>query len=253
MNKKIAIFIPAYQVSKTITSVIDRIPKKIYNSVEEIYVFDNCSTDDTYKVVINYKKKKNLSKLNVFRNNKNLGYGGTQIKAYKYAISKNYDIVVMLHADGQYPPEMIGKLLQPLLKGEADMVFGSRINGNPLEGNMPYYKYVGNRFLTILENAVFGLHLTEYHSGFRAYRVNALKKVPFEFCNIDYSFDTDIIVQFKIANLIIKEITIPTHYDEYSRTITARGSFKVGFKILHIILEYLFNMLGIVKVRKFEG
>lgn len=186
-----------------------------------------------------YKCLHNIKKLNIYRNEKNLGYGGNQKKGYEYAISKNYDIVVMLHGDVQYAPEKIPELIKPLENNEVDLVIGSRMLDSPLKGGMPLWKFIGNKFLTKLENYVLDLDLSEYHSGFRAYNVKKLKEINFDLLNNDYNFDTDIIIQFKEKNFRIKEIPIPTHYGKESHQIGFIKSFKYGAKIIKTMFKYL--------------
>jgi glycosyltransferase involved in cell wall biosynthesis len=251
-GKKVGIFIIAYQAVTTLISAIERIPKQLKEDVDEIYVFDDCSNDNTYYAGLGYKYLNKLDKLNIYRNERNLGYGGNQKKGYKYAIEKGFDIVVMLHGDVQYAPEEIPRLIQPLLHEEAEAVFGSRILGEPLKGGMPIWKYVGNRFLTFIENKILKMNLSEYHTGFRAYSCKALKEIPFESCSDNYTFDTDIIIQFKLKGFRIKEIPIPTHYGKESHQITFRKSVKYGFGILRTMLLYILHQKGLIKVPKFE-
>jgi len=248
-KKKIAILILGYNVADTLVSVLDRIPQEIKDRVEEIFVLDDCSTDNTAQVGEDYKKKHKLSKLHIYRNKKNLGYGGNQKKGYTYAIKKGYDIVVMLHGDGQYAPEELPRLLKPLEEGKADMVFGSRMTGDPLKGGMPFYKYLGNKFLTTIENILLGTNLSEFHSGYRIYNMHALKKVPFEKCSNYYSFDTDIIIQLIGNNLRIVELPIPTHY---GKEISYLNCFTYGFKVLGSVMDYKMHTWGLSYVEKFD-
>lgn len=250
--KKIAIFIPAYNVSSTIPIVIDRIPKELKQKLKEIFVIDNASSDSTYLTVIGYKHYKNMQNLSIIRNRENKGYGGSQKVAYKYAIDRGYDIIVMLHGDAQYAPEYIPKIIEPLEKGQADMVFGSRIKGSPLKGGMPFWKYMGNRFLTIAENMVLGLSLSEYHSGFRAFNVKSLKKIPFHLCSDDYHFDTDILIQFRIAGFRIKETPIPTHYGKDSKSPPILSLISYSWNILLSLVIYLLIRKNIIKNDKFN-
>ena len=174
-KKRIGIFVIAYNAVNKLDWTIDRIPEEVWDKVEEVFLFDDCSTDNTYYAAIGYKHAKHLEKLTVHRNTKNLRYGGNQKAGYQYAIERGFDIVVMLHADGQYAPEVLGQLLEPLENNEADMVFGSRMaaGGDPLKGGMPFYKYIGNRILTGLENRIVGTNLSEFHSGYRLYSCGA--------------------------------------------------------------------------------
>jgi len=152
----------------------------------------------------------------VFRNPVNLMYGGNQRKGYQYAIQRGLDIVVLLHGDGQYAPEVMQELLTPLENGTAEMVMGSRmmVPGAALHGNMPMYKYVGNKVLTWMENRLAGLRLTEFHSGYRAYSVHALRQLPLEKMTWNWHFDTQIILEFLRKGFRISEVPIPTYYGD---------------------------------------
>lgn len=251
-SQKIAVFIPAYQAVRTLISAIERIPPGIRKIVKEIYVFDDASNDNTYYAGLGYKHKNSVKKLNIYLNKRNLGYGGNQKQGYKYAIRKGYDIVVMLHGDVQYAPEYIPNLIKPLLNEKADMVFGSRVLGNPIKQGMPIWKYIGNRLLTFIENKILDANLSEYHSGFRAYNIHALKGVPFERLPDGYIFDTDIIIQFIIAKKRIAEIPIPTHYGPESHQITFKKSFDYGVDILKSLFQYKLQMKKIKRIPKFE-
>jgi len=249
---KIAIFIPAYKAVKTLDAAIRRIPQSLKNKVAEIYVFDDASDDNTYLAGIGYKLLNNIKNLNIYKNPKNLGYGGNQKKGYNYAIKKNYDIVVMLHGDVQYAPEKIPDLIKPIEEGKADVVMGSRILGHPLRQGMPVWKYFGNRLLTFIENSVLGISLSEYHTGFRAFRVDALKEIPFSRCSNDYDFDTEVILQLLLRKKRIKEIPIPTHYGPESHQITFFLTLGYGFRIMRSLVQYKLHVLGIKKIYKFD-
>ncbi len=146
-KKRIGIFVIAYNAVNKLDWTLDRIPREVWEKVDEVFLFDDCSTDNTYYAAIGYKHAKTVEKLTIHRNAKNLRYGGNQKAGYEYAIARGLDIVVMLHADGQYAPEALPELLAPLEAGEADMVFGSRMadGGDPLAGGMPKYKFIGNK------------------------------------------------------------------------------------------------------------
>ena len=159
------IYIPAYNAAETLPGLLDRIPESVKNRVEEIIVVDNASTDNTGKITTQYKRESGLSKRTLLTNPRNIGYGGSQKRAYRYAIEKGYEAIVMLHADGQYDPLKIDYLLEPILCGEADAVSGSRLLGDPMAGGMPLNRYLGNKSLTALINLVLGWSLSEYHSG----------------------------------------------------------------------------------------
>lgn len=250
--KDILLFVPTYNAARTLPLLIDRIPSSIKEGVKEIFISDDASKDNTHLIAIGYKQQKGLNNLKIIHHDKNKGYGGNQKFAYKYAIENNFDIVVMLHGDAQYAPELIPSLLEPVEKGEADLVFGSRMKGNPIKGGMPLYKYIGNRILTAIENAVLKLNLSEYHSGYRVFDVHALKKVPFHLCSDGYHFDTDILIQFKIRGLRIKERPIPTHYGEESHSPSFKQLISYSLNIIYTLWRYILHEKGIKKTKEFE-
>jgi len=244
-----AIYIPAYNAAKTLAGVLARIPAAINDRVSEIIVVDNASTDGTAEEVVSLREKHSLYKLTLIRNETNLGYGGSQKVAYDYAIDKGYDFVVMLHSDGQYAPESLPDILGPLEAGEADMVFGSRLSGRPLEGGMPLHRFLGNKALTSVANIVLGWNLSEFHSGYRAFRCAALAEIPYKLCADYYHFDVDILIQFKIGDLRVVEIPIPTHYGDEENHINV---WRTGGAILLTLGEYLCSKAGIRRVDKFD-
>lgn len=214
-KKRIGVLVVAYNAASTLAKVLDRIPEEIRSDIEEVIISDDHSQDATYLVGLGYQQVSELP-ITLIRQPENLGYGGNQKAGYRHAIEHGLDIVVMLHGDGQYAPESLPDLLAPLLKGEADAVFGSRImiKGAARRGGMPLYKYVGNRILSRFENAALGTELTEFHSGYRAYSVEALKKIPYEQNSNGFNFDTQIIIQLHDAGMRIVEVPIPTYYGD---------------------------------------
>jgi glycosyltransferase involved in cell wall biosynthesis len=213
---KIGVFIIAYNAVDHLAKTLARIPRETYEAVEEIFVIDDCSRDNTYAEGLRYKEEYGLEKLTIHRNTKNQGYGGNQKVGYQYALDRGLDIVALVHGDGQYAPEMLPVLLQPLVTCEGDMVMGSRmaIKGAARRGGMPLYKFVGNKILTRMQNRLTGMELSEYHSGYRLYSMDALRSVPFaSFSNV-WHFDTQIILAFAERGLKIKEIPIPTYYGD---------------------------------------
>jgi glycosyltransferase involved in cell wall biosynthesis len=214
--KRIGILVVAYNAQSTLRSVLERIPAPISDKIEEIFVFDDASQDDTHQVGIECQQELHVGKLSIYRNPVNLMYGGNQRRGYQYAIEKGLDIVVLLHGDGQYAPEVMQDLLTPLENGSAEMVMGSRmmVQGAALRGNMPMYKFVGNRILTTIENGLIGTKLTEFHSGYRAYSVAALRSIALDSLTTNWHFDTQIILQFLRNGYRIKEVPIPTYYGD---------------------------------------
>ncbi len=250
-KKRIAIFIVTYNAVSTLGKVLDRIPSEVWDKVEEVFVFDDASQDDTHLVGMGYKALHGKAKLSIFRNEKNLGYGGNQIRGYRYAIEQGYDIVALLHGDGQYAPEALPELLAPLERGEADAVFGSRMmtKGGAFAGGMPLYKYVGNKILTHFENAMLGTSLSEFHSGYRLYSCHALQKIPFEKNTHEFHFDTQIIIQFHAAGLRVVERPIPTYYGD---EICHVNGMKYAKDVVKSVLEYELHELGIEQRPEYE-
>lgn len=209
----------AYNAVSTLAAVLDRIPQDFRPRVGQVLVFDDSSDDATYLVGLGYQSLDPQLPLTVIRHPCNLGYGGNQKAGYRWAIDHGLDTVVLLHGDGQYAPELLPAMVDPIERGEADAVFGSRmlVKGGARRGGMPLYKLIGNRILTAWDNAMVGTRLSEWHSGYRAYRVDALRDIPFEANSDGFDFDTQIIVQLHEAGKRIVEIPIPTYYgDEIS-------------------------------------
>jgi glycosyltransferase involved in cell wall biosynthesis len=214
-ENKVAIFIVAYNAEKHIESVLRRIPLWIAERLAEIYVIDDHSPDNTARIASSIEWPSHLAPLRVFRTPYNQGYGGNQRLGYMYALERGIDIVVLLHGDGQYAPESIPQILAPYAEG-ADAVFGSRfLRGfDSLRGGMPFYKWVGNRILTKIQNFFLGSALSELHSGYRSYSTSALRKIPFPCNSLWFDFDSDIIIQLNAARQKIVEVPIPTHYGD---------------------------------------
>lgn len=250
-RKRMAICIVAYNAASTISWVLDRIPESVWRDVEEVFVFDDSSADDTYLRGLGYKVHHGRAKLSVFKNERNLGYGGNQIRGYQYAIKRGYDVVALLHGDGQYAPEALPLLLEPLLKGEADAVFGSRMleRGKALEGGMPLYKYVGNKVLTAFENVALGMNLSEFHSGYRVYSCAALRQLPFEKNTHDFHFDTQIIIQLRAAGMRIVELPIPTYYGD---EICYVNGIKYAKDVFRSVVQFRAHALGLARRSEYE-
>ncbi len=213
---RIGVFIITYNAVNHLVKTISRIPKPVFDDVEEIFVIDDASSDNTYYAALGYKHEHNLEKLTVHRNKNNQGYGGNQKVGYRYAIDRGFDIVALIHGDGQYAPEFLGELLKPLKDGTADMSFGSRMSRGfeALRGGMPLYKFVGNRILTGIQNRLTGINISEFHSGYRLYTTHALKNIPFESFTNGFYFDTQIILAIAERGMRICEMPVPTYYGD---------------------------------------
>ena len=240
-SPKIAILVVAYNAEDTLHLVLDRIPTEFAQRVSVVLVCDDASTDSTHSQALKYQQGSKLP-LNIVRHAANLGYGGNQKFGYRWAIDNGVDIVVLLHGDGQYAPEELSRMVQPIVDNNADVVFGSRMiqRSKALKGGMPLYKFVGNIFLTSTQNLLTGVRLSEWHTGYRAYRVSSLQGVSFENNSNYFDFDTQIILQMIGSRQRITEIQIPTFYgDEISRVNT----IKYGLQILGHTIRYALKRL----------
>ena len=240
---KIGILVVAYNAAGTLAGVLDRIPKDFRSRIHEVLVCDDASGDSTYLVGLGYKQLSPDLPLTIVRHPRNLGYGGNQKAGYRMAIEHGLDIVVLLHGDGQYAPECLPDLVGPLERNECDAVFGSRMMDGraALRGGMPRYKYLGNRILTRFENACLGTGFSEFHSGYRAYRVAALKAVPFDRNTDDFNFDTQIIIQLHDAGKRIVEVPIPTYYGD---EICYVNGLKYARSVVSDVLGYRLQKAG---------
>jgi len=242
VSKKVVVVMPAYNAARTLERTLNDIPGE---HVDEIILIDDASQDDTVELA----KKLGLK---VFVHTINRGYGANQKTCYKEALRLGADIVIMIHPDHQYDPTVIPQLIEPLLKGECDAVFGSRmLGGRPLEGGMPKWKYLANIFLTAVENATFYMYLTEYHSGLRAYSRKYLETVKMELNSDDFVFDSEIIAQGVIHNMRIREIPIQTRYFPEASKIGFWRSVVYGLSILKTLLKYKLHKKGIKRFKMF--
>jgi glycosyltransferase involved in cell wall biosynthesis len=240
---KVAVVMPAYNAEKTLAQTYADIPK---GSVDDVILVDDRSRDRTVE------EARRLG-LHVVEHTRNRGYGGNQKTCYRTALERRADIVVMVHPDHQYDPTVIPHLIEPLLEGRCDAVFGSRmLGGRPIQGGMPKWKYMGNIFLTAVENATFLIYLTEYHSGFRAYSRRYLESINFEANSDGFVFDTEIIAQGMARGLTIREIPIDTRYFDEASQIAFGPSVRYGFAILKTMLLYKLHVWGIWSARLFR-
>lgn len=215
-GKRVLIFIVAYNAETTIEKVLSRIPASLHQDGVEVLIIDDSSRDETFLNGLRYQQAHSAFKITVLRTPENQGYGGNQKLGYRYAIDNGFDVVALVHGDGQYAPEKLPALLGPLINGEADAVFGSRMidKRSARDGGMPLYKWLGNQVLTNFQNWMLGTGLSEFHSGYRLYSTRALAQIPFEKNTQDFHFDTEIIIQFVLKNLRISELPIPTYYGD---------------------------------------
>jgi len=250
-EKRILVFVVAYNAEKTIGSVLHRIPQELRGGNIEVLVIDDSSKDDTFAAGVAHEKAIEGLKITVLRTPLNQGYGGNQKLGYRYAIDNGFDFVALVHGDGQYAPEKLPELLAPLVRGEAGAVFGSRMmeKGGALRGGMPLYKYLGNKVLTHFQNAMLGSKLSEFHSGYRIYSVAALRKIPFERNSNDFHFDTEIIIQLVMAGVPIVELPIPTYYGD---EICYVNGLKYAWDVFRTMLRAKCHERNLLYDRKFE-
>jgi glycosyltransferase involved in cell wall biosynthesis len=227
----VVIVMPAYNAAKTLERTYADIPHEM---IDRIILVDDVSRDDTVAVAAKLG-------LDVIIHRQNLGYGGNQKTCYDAALAAGADAVVMLHPDYQYDATRIPALVAPILTGEKDLMLGSRFLGDPLAGGMPKWKYVSNRFLTGLENLAFGLHLSEYHTGFRAYSRHLLETVPYSLNSNDFVFDQELVAQAVACGMRVGEIAVPTRYFEEASSVGFRRSVVYGLSTLKVVLRFVLH------------
>jgi glycosyltransferase involved in cell wall biosynthesis len=232
---------PAYNASRTLEQTFREIPE---GSVEECIVVDDVSADGTVEVA------RKLG-LRVFLHRENQGYGGNQKTCYVEALKTGADIVVMLHPDYQYDPKKIPDIVRPIVEDRADLVLGSRM-AYALAGGMPFYKRLSNRVLTWCENKVFGLQLSEYHTGFRAFRRSLLETTPFLLNSNDFIFDQEIVAQAVWFGARLEEISVPHRYFPEASTIGFGRSVRYGLGVLALLATFVLNRAGFMHSRLFR-
>lgn len=240
-GKKIVVVLPAYNAEKTLEQTYSEIP---FDIVDEVVLVDDCSRDGTVEVA---------SKLNinhVIRHEKNTGYGGNQKSCYRKALEIGADIVIMLHPDYQYTPQLIPSIAYLIANDVYSVVLASRILGKgALKGGMPKYKYIANRFLTLFQNILIGQKLSEYHTGYRAFSAEVLRKINYEGNSDDFVFDNQMLSQIFFAGFDIAEITCPTKYFKEASSINFRRSTKYGIGVLSTSLMHFLARCGIYKAK----
>ena len=248
---RVGILVLTYNASDLLAETVARIPRRLDAWVDEIFVFDDASTDDTLEVARQLLRESPWrDKLEVFANPVNLGYGGNQKVGFDYAVRKGFDYVVLLHGDGQYAPEHLPELLLPLVRGEVDVVFGSRMlrKVDALSGGMPLYKFIGNRILTTFENLILGLDLSEFHSGYRIYRTDLLRRIPFVENSNGFHFDSEIIVQVRAAGAEVAEVPVKTYY---GTEVCHVNGLDYAFNVCKTVLEYRLHQLHVIRRARF--
>ncbi|HPI69880.1 MAG TPA: glycosyltransferase family 2 protein [Tenuifilaceae bacterium] len=238
-NKVVTIVLPAYNAEKTLEKTYNEIP---FDIVDYVILVDDCSSDKTVEVA------ERLGIKHIVKHDQNKGYGGNQKSCYNKALELNSDIVVMLHPDYQYTPQLIGAMCHLISTGVYEVVFGSRILGNgALKGGMPIYKYIANRMLTLFQNIMMNQKLSEYHTGYRAFSGNVLRSIPYELNSNDFVFDNQMIAQIFFAGFEIAEITCPTKYFDEASSINLRRSITYGWGVIRVTFTYFLQKLGLIK------
>jgi glycosyltransferase involved in cell wall biosynthesis len=242
---KVVVVMPAYNAGRTLKMTYEELPK---DAVNLVILVDDGSTDATLEVA------RQLG-IQIFVHNRNYGYGANQKTCYAEALRAGADIVVMVHPDYQYDPTLVPQIIAPIIDGTADVVLGSRLKGavSPMSQGMPWWKYVSNRFLTGVENRVFGLSLSEYHTGYRAFRRDVLESVNFGANSDGFVFDQEIIGQVVAANFRIEEIAVPTRYFPEASSASLVASTVYGLRILSMLFWYLLHRRGLRRSRRFDS
>ena len=241
---KVVVVMPAYNAGRTLRMTYEELPK---DTVNLVILVDDGSTDATLEVA------RQLG-LSIFVHNRNYGYGANQKTCYTEALRAGAEIVVMVHPDYQYDPRLLPQIVAPIVAGEADVVLGSRIkSGSALQGGMPWWKYVANRALTALENRVFGLRLSEYHTGYRAFTREVLETVNFAANADGFVFDQEIIAQVVAARFRIAEISVPTRYFPEASAASFPASVVYGLRILSVLFWYTLHVWGVRRSRRFDS
>lgn len=243
-NKKITIVLPAYNAEKTLEITYNEIP---FDIVDEVILVDDLSRDNTIE------EANKLGIKHIVKHTVNKGYGGNQKSCYNKAIEIDSDIVVMLHPDYQYTPKLIHSMCYLIANEVYEVVLGSRILGKgALKGGMPFYKYVANRLLTLIQNILMNQKLSEYHTGYRAFSKKVLTTINYNINSDDFVFDNQMLAQIFFAGFEIAEITCPTKYFEEASSINIRRSMKYGLGVILVSMQYFLQKIRFGKFRIFS-
>ncbi len=241
---KTVVVMPAYNAAKTLRMTYAELPHDI---VDLVILVDDCSKDETKEIA------RELG-LDLFVHDRNYGYGANQKTCYREALRAGAEIVVMVHPDYQYDPTLLPEIIRPIREGKADVVLGSRLlAGDVMRQGMPWWKFLGNRFLTGVENWAFDLNLAEYHTGYRAYRREALEAVNLDMNSDAFVFDQEIIAQFVDTGMRIAEVPVPTRYFAQASSCSFVSSCRYGLSIFGVVARYLLHRTDLVKLKQFAS
>ena len=241
---RVVVVMPAYNAARTLEATYRGLAMDV---VDEVILVDDVSHDDTVDIAERLGLK-------VVVHVQNRGYGGNQKTCYLEALRSGADVVVMVHPDNQYDSTLVPEMIQPILDGRADIVLGSRfLSGTALSGGMPWWKFVSNRFLTVVENVAFGLRLSEYHTGFRAYGRRLLETVPFLLNSDDFVFDQEIMAQAICFGFRVGEVPVPTRYFPEASSVNFKRSVEYGFDVLGLVGRYLLHRAHLGRNRQFTA
>jgi glycosyltransferase involved in cell wall biosynthesis len=244
-NKKVVVVLPAYNAAKTLEKTYLEIPMDI---VDEVVITDDASIDNTVELA------KKIGIKHVIRHDKNKGYGANQKTCYDYALKLDADIIIMLHPDYQYTPKLIRAITSIIAEEVYEVVLASRIlGGGALKGGMPLYKYFFNRVMTLVQNILMNQKLSEYHSGYRAFTADAIRKIPYHKNSDDFVFDNQLLAQLCYAGYEIAELTCPTKYEKESSSINFMRSLKYGAGCMLTALQYFLSKKGMWKAGIFSN
>jgi glycosyltransferase involved in cell wall biosynthesis len=244
-NPRVIVVMPAYNAARTLEKTYGDLPQ---DQIYEVILVDDVSSDETVEVA-------GKLGLKCLVHVQNRGYGGNQKTCYLEALRDGADIVVMLHPDNQYDATRVPAMISPIAQGKADMVLGSRLLGGTqatLKGGMPIWKFISNRFLTTVENTIFGTHLSEMHTGYRAYSRRMLETIPFLINSDDFVFDSEVIAQAVAFGYRIVEVPVPTRYFPEASSVNFRRSVIYGLSTLNVARRFLFDRLGIRRYPHFH-
>jgi 2-polyprenyl-3-methyl-5-hydroxy-6-metoxy-1,4-benzoquinol methylase len=250
-RKRVAVFVVAFQAERFIEGVLDRIPSELLAELAEVFVIDDSSSDTTFQTARAASDRIGSANLRVLRTPSNRGYGGNQKLGYLHAIRSGFDYVVLLHGDSQYAPEYLPQMIEQFTDDEVDAVIGSRMinRRDALRGNMPVYKWIGNQVLTAIQNRTLGSSLSEFHSGYRAYKVDTLKRLPFQLNSDDFHFDTEILIQLIRTGANITEVPVPTFYGD---EICNVAGIKYALNCLRAVAKARIAEFGLLYEPKFD-